>query len=76
MIPGCVLTPSNNFTGTIVVSSVFSPSVNIFTSISNKTTKQTSTAKAAAIHLDVVSSNGAKHHMGPPLMPKVAVFSR
>jgi hypothetical protein len=75
---GCNLTPpvNNSYTGTIVVSSSFPPSTNVFIGISNITTKQTSTARAAPPYLDVVSLNGVRHHTGQPSMPKVAVSLR
>ncbi len=75
---GCNLTlPVNNsYTGTVVVSSAFPPSANVFTGISKRAPNHTSTARAAAPYLDVVSLNGVKRHMGQPSMPKVAVFLR
>lgn len=75
---GCNLTPAanNSYTGTIVVSGTSTPSANLFTGISNKTTNRTSTVKAVAPYLDVVSLNGVRHHMGRPSMLKVAVFLR
>jgi hypothetical protein len=75
---GCNLTPpvNNSFTGTLVVSSSFPPSANVFIGISKVTTNHTSTARVAAPYLDVVSLNGVRHHMGQPSMPKVAVSLR
>jgi len=74
---GCMLTPpvNSSYTGTIVVSSAFARSTTVFTSISNKTTNHTSTARAVALYLDAVSPNGAGHRMGPPSMPKGVAFS-
>jgi hypothetical protein len=70
---GCTLTPSANFTGTIVVSSLFTLSVTFFIGISKKTTNRTSTVRAVTPYLDVASLNGVKHRMAPRLMPKVVV---
>jgi hypothetical protein len=74
---GCMLTPPVNgsYTGTIVVSSAFARSTTVFTSIRNKTANQNSTARAMALYLDAVSSNGVGHHMGPPSMIKGVAFS-
>jgi hypothetical protein len=47
VILGCNLTPSANFTGTIVVSGLSTPSATFVTGIRNKTTNRTSIARAA-----------------------------
>lgn len=75
---GCNLTlPVNNsYTGSVVVSSSFPPSANVFISIRKVTTNHTSTARVAILYLDVVLSNGVKRHMGQPSIAKVAVSLR
>ena len=75
---GCNLTPpvNNSYTGTVVVSNSIPPLANVLTGISKVTTNHTSTARVAAPYLDVVSLNGARHHMGQPSMPKVVVSLR
>lgn len=77
MMLGCMLTPPVNgsYTGTITVSSAFTPSATVFTRIRKLTTKRTWTARATAPRLDVLSSNGVGHRTGLPLMPKEVAFS-
>jgi hypothetical protein len=73
VILGCNLTPSSNFTGTITVSGLSTPSATFVTGIRNKTTNRISTVRAAPPCLDVVSLSGVEHRTGPRSMPKAEV---
>lgn len=77
MILGCMLTPpvNNSYTGTIVVSSISVPPTPVLTGIRIKTAHRISTARAAALCLDVVLRNGVRHHTDLLSMPKEAAFS-